>query len=895
MTEENAKLTSQPSSWPLRAQYVLALVTMAVALAVRWLLDPLVGDGRVPFVTVLAALLVLVLLVRTGPFLLAALAGAVGALVLFMPSGLSFSTGGVAGIWQLTLFAAAAVTGAWMSRRVQSAKENAEREVVRRTAEIRLVTDAVPALISYVDADLRYRFVNRGYAEWFGHPSEQIIGRKARDILGAEAHERVRPYMEEALAGRPCRYETELPHRDGSTRYIEAEYVPHVLDDGRVDGYFALISDVSDRKRAETAQARLAAIVEASGDAITSISLDGTFLTWNEGAERLFGYTPGEAVGRKVELLRPSQLGPEEVGILERVAAGQVVGPYDTVRRSKDGRTVAVSVIVSPIRDASGAVVGASKVDRDISARLAVERALRDSERALRAARARERAYLDHLPVGVWFANEGGDLTYANDAARRIWGGTRMVGPYEEFEAYWHGTDRRIGRREWALDRALVHGESSLGEVLDIVAFDGTRRTVLNSAVPVRDEGGAIVGGVVINLDISELKQAEAALKEADRRKDEFLAALAHELRNPLAAARSATELLEDASELGRERLEHAVATVRRQVGVMVRLVDDLLDVSRITRGALELRVGPVDLRALVEDTLASVRPMIDSRGHAVEVMLPEEPVELSGDGMRLAQVLTNVLSNAIDYTDRGGRIQVEVRREGGEAAVEVRDNGIGIPQEQLDSVFEMFTRLESSRRSRTGLGIGLSLSRQLVEKHGGTIAVLSDGPGHGTTVKLRLPLAAPKVDAPSAPDPVPALDFEGAQPRRILVVDDNVDAGDMLAILLGAQGHEVRTARDGRSALAEAAAFKPTAVLLDLGLPDIDGIEVCRALRAEAWGRDALVVAVSGWGQDEDKRRTAEAGFDAHLTKPARIEQVLRLVGGGQDRSGPEGTEGAA
>lgn len=743
------------------------------------------------------------------------------------------------------------------------------------------MTDAMPALISYLDADQRYRFVNARYVEWFGHAEEDLVGRELRDVLGEEAYERVRPHAESALSGRRSRFEAEIPYRYGGTRRVVAEYVPHTRDDGVVDGFFALVSDITDQRRGEAAQARLATIVETSGDAISSIDLDGTFLTWNAGAETLFGFSPDEAIGRRVEIILPPGRRVEERDILEHVRAGEVVGPYDTVRRTRDGREIDVSVTVSPIRDADGQVVGASKVDRDIADRVATERALRESEKELQIARARERSYLDHLPVGVWFANEEGELVYANSAAKRIWGGARMAGP-DEYEVYWHGRDgeARVQSDEWALTRALRGGAATVGEVLDIVALDGTRRTVLNSAVPVRSATGAIAGGVVMNLDISELKKAEAALREADRRKDEFLAALSHELRNPLAAIQSAIQLLAQPDRFGPAHIDRAARTVQRQVATMVRLVDDLLDVGRITRGALELRRQRVELAPLIEDAVASVQTSLDRKGHELEVSLPAQPVEVDGDAVRLVQVLTNVLGNATEYTDQGGRIEIALRSDGDEAVVTIADNGRGIAKDKLESIFEMFTRLDSGGFNPSGLGIGLTLSRQLVEMHEGSLTASSDGEGRGTTIALRLPKATAAQSARTArPVGDPASLSEVVERRRVLVVDDNVDAADLLGLHLEARGYDVRIAYDGRCALEQASGFQPEAVLLDLGLPDLDGLSVCRSLRAQPWGNRIRIVAVSGWGQEADKRRTAEAGFDVHLTKPADIGEVVRVL----------------
>lgn len=622
----------------------------------------------------------------------------------------------------------------------QSRAEQFERHV----QDLRLITDALPALVSYVDAECRYRFVNGRYVEWFGQTPEQIIGRHLREVLGDTAFERVRPHVERVLGGQRVWYEATLPYRHGGTRLVSGEYVPDIAADGTVLGYYSLVTDVTERKQAETARARLAAIVETSGDAIMSIGLDGRIQTWNGGAERLFGYSAEEAIGCSIDLILPIEHADGERSIVDPARRGELVGPFEAVRRTKDGRMIDVSVTVSPIRDSCGRVIGISKVDRDIS-----------------------------------------------------------------------------------------------------------------------------------------------ELKLAERRKDEFLATLGHELRNPLAAVRSATELLTRNASDSRELFEQMTGLIQRQVGLMVRLIDDLLDISRISHGTLSLRNERVSLISLVDQAVDAARPMLEHAQHRLDrqpVDTSEDRIEVDGDAVRLIQVFTNVLSNACKYTDPGGRIHIGVARSGDDAVIEIRDTGVGIPGDKLDAIFEMFSQLDSPRRGQDGLGIGLSLSRRLIELHGGTMSAASDGLGCGTTITIRLPAlpaAAPRVTPP--PPAERQLANEAGSARRVLIVDDNTDAAASLALLLSALGHVTRTANDGAGALAEAAAFGPDVILLDLGLPDIHGVDVCKAMRAQPWGRSMMVVALSGWGQDRDKRQTAEAGFDAHLTKPAALADLTRLLASGR------------
>jgi signal transduction histidine kinase/PAS domain-containing protein/ActR/RegA family two-component response regulator len=369
------------------------------------------------------------------------------------------------------------------------------------------------------------------------------------------------------------------------------------------------------------------------------------------------------------------------------------------------------------------------------------------------------------------------------------------------------------------------------------------------------------------------------ALKDSDRRKDEFLAMLAHELRNPLAPIRNSVEVLRAQSECA-PQVAWATDVIDRQVQQMTRLVDDLLDVSRIASGKIQLRLERVDLAAVVSSAIEASRPLIDNRGHELTVVLPPEPVWLEADMTRLSQVVLNLLNNAAKYTDRGGRIALTVTRQADQVGIGVKDTGIGIPLAMQPHVFEMFTQVDRSlARSQGGLGIGLTLVQRLVEMHAGTVAVHSDGPGQGSEFIVRLPIAT---ESQTARAPAPAARSEAVPARaasRILVVDDNTDAADSLALLLRMAGNDVRTAADGLEAVGVAGAFQPAVVLLDIGLPKLNGYEAARRIR-EQQGDGVLLIALTGWGQEEDRRRSAEAGFDHHLTKPINPEALQKLLG---------------
>ena len=379
----------------------------------------------------------------------------------------------------------------------------------------------------------------------------------------------------------------------------------------------------------------------------------------------------------------------------------------------------------------------------------------------------------------------------------------------------------------------------------------------------------------------SELQLREHQLREASRRKDEFLATLAHELRNPLAPVRNAVHILKIKAQATPEAT-WACDLIERQVQAMSRLIDDLMDISRINQGKIDLRRERLDLAAIVADAVETTRPLIDQAGHTLEVALPPGRFEVDADRARLGQAFTNLLNNASKYMDAGGRIALSARQDGDAVEVSVRDTGIGLAADRLDGVFEMFSQVETAlSRSRGGLGVGLSLTRKLIEMHGGEVVARSEGLGQGSEFVVRLPLAsAAPSDGRSATSLTPATPPAGSgKALRILVADDNEDAASTLAALLELLGNDVRRAHDGEQAVEVARDFAPQLALLDIGMPRLNGYECCRQIRALPGGGAMTLVAVTGWGQPDDRRRSAEAGFDQHLVKPVDPEALARLV----------------
>jgi PAS domain S-box-containing protein len=505
---------------------------------------------------------------------------------------------------------------------------------------------------------------------------------------------------------------------------------------------YAVRDHLVERDRAAETKSRLAAIVESSQDAIVGKTLEGIILSWNAGAERIFGYTPQEVIGRSILMLIPPERHAEEEDILACIRRGEAVEHYETVRVAKDGRRLDISLTISPVRDGTGRVIGASKIARDITAR----------------------------------------------------------------------------------------------------------------------------------------RQMEDDLREQDRRKDEFLALLAHELRNPLAPLRNGLQVMRLAA-----RDANAVAEARsmmdRQLGHMVRLIDDLLDISRINRNKMELRRARVLLGDVINSAVETARPAIEAAGHEFTLTLPPGPVYLDADLTRLAQVFGNLLSNSAKYTPRGGHIWLVAARRGEEIVVSVRDNGIGIPAGSLRNIFDMFSQVDRSiERATGGLGIGLALVKGLVEMHGGTVLAESPGVGKGSTFTVRLPVLQTHLE-PATVDAPEGWSAASGAGRHILVVDDNLDSAASMALMLKLTGNQVRTAHDGLEAIKLAESFCPQVILMDVGMPRLNGYEATRRIREQPWGRSITIVALTGWGQEGDKDRSRAAGCDGHLVKPVSLPDLEQLL----------------
>jgi PAS domain S-box-containing protein len=410
-----------------------------------------------------------------------------------------------------------------------------------------------------------------------------------------------------------------------------------------------------------------------------------------------------------------------------------------------------------------------------------------------------------------------------------------------------------------------------------LISKSGTEIAIEDSAAPIRDTRGNVIGVVMVFHDVTERRQAERMLRDSDRRKDEYLAILAHELRNPLAPIRQAARISRSprATE-AQKQWSHDV--IDRQVHHMALLLDDLLDISRVSRGTLELRTEMTELTTVINAAIEMARPIIDSKRHTLATALPPEPVHFAADPVRIAQVLSNLLTNAAKYTDPAGQIRLSASCIEGLITISVADSGIGIPAEEIEGVFTMFSQVKASRdHADGGLGIGLALAKGLINLHGGTIDATSQGPGKGSEFIVRL--SQRNLSAAAQSHTTEAAAMKAVQRRRVLIADDNHDAAESLAVLLRMEGHDVTVVHDGRAALATINTMQPDIALLDIGMPDLDGYQVARLVRQGSLGRAVTLVAMTGWGQDRDKARALGAGFNHHFTKPIEPTQLMNLI----------------
>jgi len=657
-------------------------------------------------------------------------------------------------------------------------------------------------------------------------------------------------------------------------RWLEVRVYPGT------DGLSIYFQDVSERKRSEQAlfesEAFSRGVFEGSPDCVKVLDAEGRLLQMNANGQcvmEIDDFAP--LAGRQWSDLWPDHV--REV-VVTSLATARTAGVSRFQREcpTAKGTLKWWDVLVAPILDASGNVVRFVSVSRDITERIQAENELKETNLKFQM-------LADNMSQFAWTADAQGSVFWYNQRwydytgtsleEMRGWGWKSVQHPDH--------ADRVVERVQQSWDS----GEP-WEDTFPLRGKDGSYRWFLTRAMPIRDEQGQLVRWFGTNTDVTdqretaeELRCVAAALSEADRRKNEFLATLAHELRNPLAPIRNGLQVMLLAKD-NVEMVEHSRTMMERQLDHMVRLVDDLMDVSRITRGKLELKREHLELADVINSAVETSRPLIEQMGHTLQVSMPAEPIIINADLTRLAQAILNLLNNAAKYSERNGQIWLTAERQANDVIISIRDTGIGLDADQLPRSFEMFSQVDNSLgKSQGGLGIGLTLVRRLVEMHDGNVEAHSAGPGTGSEFIVRLPLVVEAPDAPRAD-----RDGQFAQSKstlRILIVDDNRDGADSLSMFLRVMGNDTRTAYDGAQAVVAVGEFRPEVILLDIGLPILNGYEACRSIRTQPGGKEVVIIAQTGWGQDEDRKRTHDAGFDLHLVKPVDPLALMKLLTG--------------
>jgi PAS domain S-box-containing protein len=779
--------------------------------------------------------------------------------------------------WQLSALAdqaAIALNNAWLheSETGEAVRQRDEslaalRESNRRISEI---LESITDLYYQLDRSWRFIDINGQTLSRFGKTREELFGKVIWDVFPAARDSELYPHFHEAV-------DTMLPvHFELSSKIVpgawfEAHVYPSQL------GLSVYLRDITERRAGELSKSLLAAIVESSDDAIVSKDLNGIINSWNQGAERLFGYTAAEAIGQPATLIIPADRIDEEPVILEKIRKGERVEHYETVRRCKDGTLLDISLTISPIRDDEGRIVGGSKIARDITERKTGQEQLSFQAHLLGA-----------VEQAVIATDLNGTLVYWNSFAESLYGWTTA-------EALGSNVVELIiaeEMREQAIEimTRLQAGKSWSGEFL-VRRKDGSIFSAMVTDSPIVSDRGELIGVVGVSVDITERKRAEAErtkLHEAERAaraeaeaanrlKDEFLATLSHELRNPLNVILGYAEVLLRSEEArASDFIRRAAEVLKRNALAQSRLVRDLLDLSRLHIGKLSLNREVVSFLNVINNAVETVSGEADTKQIEIVVDAPQELVFVDADPLRLEQVIWNLLNNAVKFTPPGGRVTVTLEPHAGRATLIVADNGPGIEPEFLPHVFEMFRQADaSSSRSHSGMGIGLALVQQLIGLHGGT-AEVSSSPGAGATFTIELPVSQ-EMEAPQ--EPVTPHEAGVLSQLRVLVVDDSFDTVEMLDQLLRMEGALVATACSGAAGLEIAWERTFDVVLSDISMPKMDGFEFARHLRGLASMEGVPVIALTGFGRVEDVQRAAAEGFLSHVTKPIDINGLIELL----------------
>ena len=739
---------------------------------------------------------------------------------------------------------------------------------------------------------------NQSAERIFGYTSKEMIGQSVEKLVPGGNSDQL-SLVTEVRRGKTIEdFRTQRKHKDG--RMIDVSLAVSPIRDqmGRVVGVLCISLDISDRirlDRAERDQVFLASIVSSADDAIISKDLEGTVTTWNQAAEKIFGYTPEEMIGQPISKLMPANHVDEEPQILERIRRGERIDHYESERLRKDGRIIQVSLTISPIRDHMGRIVGASKIARDMTER----RRLQIAE----SAQSFLGALVDSTEDPIISKNLDGIVTSWNPAAQKLFQYTaqEMIG---QSISILIPSDH--GDEEPEILKRIRRGERLANYETQRRRKDGSIVNVSLTVSPIRNSLGQIIGASKIVRDITEnkhaetrererLKQIENAIREAEEArqlaeqasiaKDEFLATVSHELRTPITAILGWTYMLAN-GQVSSEQQQKAFAVIERNARSQAQLIEDLLDISRITSGRMRIDLATVDLTVVTATAVESVRPAAEAKGIRIDSLFSSGAGPILGDAERLQQVMWNLLSNAIKFTPQGGIVRIEVARVESQVELRVIDNGAGIDPHFLPHVFDRFSQADTSiKRTRAGLGMGLAIVKSLVEMHGGVISASSPGEGLGSVFTIKLPFSAVRQDSIRG-RPSEKLVLQGALKERanlvglkILIVDDDADTRDMLRTIFNQCGSIVETAPSAEAALRLCDSWQPDILVSDIGMPEVNGYEFIRILREERRSR-IPAVALTAMARIEDRLKALTAGYQMHVSKPVNPAELTTIVG---------------